>query len=525
MVLAACQAKTPVLNPRPSHQPSTAPQVGRSPTPAASTAAQATASPAGPLVASSKPLASAAPLLPVAYLAGTVRVDAAYVLGQAKGQLVSDQGGLTLKVQGLSGNRAAGFGPEAAASLVGNHGGSLIGNQGGALLSNHGAGLVGNHGSSWRLWGAFAPWRLAQAEATASAQADATASLALGQQLPAQDLAVRAFDLATGEALPLLGASGEDLVAVATGADGSYLLRLAKAPQDQVLVTAELPGAQDARLALRVLAQASGSQAEASASPAASIDEEGNAAVAIVRLVFQRNLAGAMTAASLAQFNLEEKWRVPQVARDQMVAALEALRGDAKALGFGGLKPSEQEQVAAGAADAILGTVKLDELMLDPNFTQSWKGPREPMLPALKEVLRFTAGVAAKRLQEAPQALASDPDLASFNALRAPATPFQILRPADFNAFYVEAFLASGLEPTKRAGAFIGRHNAGVLVDPGSGQDQVARLRAAMDAFMQAVGLALLSTEGQARAAAQGRMKADIRPLLPLAQAEAIASP
>lgn len=457
----------------------------------------------------SQPLPAAAlPLKPAAYLRGQVQVDANYLLSKGFGSLVSNNGSAAIQVTGLlSNNGSTSLNPQAAAGLVANHGGGLISNHGGALLSA-GGGLLSNNGST-----------AIQPQAAYRGLLQAAASPALGGQLPAAGMALRAFDLGSGEALPLVGPAGEALGAVLSGPDGGYALVLGKAPTGQVLVTAEVPGRVDPRLALRTFAQA---EAEPNATAAEPLNEERNVAIALMRVSFQRRLAEALAVPDLAAYDIGTRWSVPQVARTLLVQALEALRAEAKAAGFLKLNAAQQRQVGAGAADAILATLKIEAMRLDPKLSLTYQGPSEPAVPALLEILRFTSKIAADRMATDPLIFDADADVMAFNQTLPEAERFFIRRPADFNAFFMEAFMTKNDSPILATRAFVSRY--GNPVDPVTGVDQIARLKAGVDTATNEVGQSLLIPERGGMAAAVARIRAGCKALGVLPAAEAVAT-
>lgn len=493
--LGACQAVAPAGPTRPPRPQAIASPGQASAPQAAPVAAAPSVVPVSAESAAPPPPSSPLPVL--AQLQGRIQVDAAYLVAKGLGQLVGSGGG-AVQVTGLLANHGAGgLSPDAAAGLVANHGGGLISNHGGALLSDASGGLLSNHGAG-ALGGTS--FRLRQAGA----------SLAVGQQLPAVGMAVRAFDLLSGRALPLVGPEGQALGAVLTGADGAYRLALASRPTGRVLVTAEVPGQADPRLALRTLALPQ-AEAEAPASEAGGLNEEENAAMGFIRFSFQRRLAEALAVPDLNQYDLGARWKVPEAVKGGFIAALEDLRAEAKAAGFLGLTEAQRDQVGAGAADAILSTMDFDAISLNPAIGLGWEGPNEPALPALVSVLRFTGAIAAQRLASDPKAFDADVDVVAHNAGRSPADAFQIRRPADFNAFFLEAFLSENTTPIARTRAFVTRY--GSVVDPTTQLDQISRLRVGMDNVTHAVGQALLLPERGGRAAAVARIQAGCRAL------------
>lgn len=454
LALTACVATpTPV---RPASRP--APR-GARPSPAPTP-------PAPPLAAgATSPTPSAAPELlqppegSHRVLAGSVVIDGPYALRAGGARLLSDATGAVLQV-----------GPALLAGL----GGNVIANHGGAVLSNQGASVVSSGGGAL-----VAPYGLAQAP---------TAPLAVGAVLPAAGVTVTARALATGAAVVLGVSPGRaPVTAIRTDVQGRFRLFL-PAGDDRIVLEARLTDAQgtvntDPRLAYDLY--------PARGAAEAPMDEDGAVAAELMRLAAQGTLATFVVAGDVE----ETLGRITRAAapaiKAQLLAVVSELREASRLSGLDAATPAEREAVTTRMAEALIGRVDLWALRLNPLYAARWKGPDDPFMASLLQVLRRGREASTARLREDATFFDRQPYMAALNAALPPgAEPWEIRKPGDFNRFVVREYVIPDKHHSQTEQVFLG---VGLTVDDAD------RMYAAINTFIGTATVALFVNEDGAK--------------------------
>lgn len=350
--------------------------------------------------ASPKPKASTAPaaamLLKPAdggtVLSGTVEIDAHYLLGTGKGKLLGAAGGNVI---------AAGGG-----NLLGAAGGNLLGAAGGNLIGAAGGNLIGK-----RKYGVAA-----------------TNATKLGETLPAAEMEVQVFDMATGQVLTLgVDAQGKAVTSIYTNASGAYRVYLpASITGKNVRVVASVPETKDARLAYQVVSafggEAPGVISEDTALMTSYYTE---AFVSRLERMFEQDQAGNLFGQA-----------VPAALKalvDPLVAEVKAANAKAKVTE---MTPTQRRALARKATDALLAYVPLE--------TVTFKESGELVLPKLVETLHeFRLAAGKKMTAEGADYFDKQPYVVAANVGRAEADRYVIKRPSDLNDFVLRRYLTT----------------------------------------------------------------------------------
>ncbi len=453
VTLAACQAapgpQSAAVKPRASKAQ---PQIGGSaePGPAASQASskRTPASPAAP-AADSAPAALLKPATPSRTLAGVVRIDAAYAFATTGARIITNNGATAI---------------QAAGQVLSNNTGNLIANNSGSLIANNSGSLVGNNGSAYSL-------------------AELPAPPALGTILPAAGLVLTARSLRTGEPVSLgVDAAGEPVTAVLTNSAGTFELYVPQAVE-RLVFEARFPGeaASDRRLAYDLL--------PAGAGASLVIDED----TAQVTRYMREALRG-----TIAKFVLTDDVEttvadVVDDAAEGLIAPLTALirefRGVSGEVGLDRAPPAEVQRVATRMTDVLLAHLDLEAVKLTQAYWPDWKGPEEPAIPALIDIMRRVREASTAKLTADAAFFERQPYLAAANAaLPAGRPPFAIRKPADLNEFLVQALVI----PNKHHD-----ETEAIFTSIGVATYQSERLYAAVNNYIGVMTLLLIAdTEG-----------------------------
>jgi hypothetical protein len=457
--------------------------------PTRSSAAASTAKPRPSATATPAGLAEGALLKPAGdfkTLSGTVQLEAAYVVGQRAGQLLSNNGAGVLELAGASGliannggniisNNAGTLISDHGGGLISDHGGGLISDHGGGIISDHGGGLIGPNGASFRLLaeagaageagvtGTAGATGEASATSTASASATptstptaaATASGAAspgttaagapqpGTIVPAAGMAFRAVDLQTGLPLPLgQDAQGRPAYEIVTNAQGAFEVYLPAAAVNTVRFVAAPVTGTDARLLTDDL--------ESHPSQAVTLDEDSAQVVSYIRYTTTQGV-------------LANVGRTPEdVLKDDVIPLLPADQKDAVITGWQALirgmiaaklaqRPkADQFAISQRIADLALAHVQLDQVMIRGNLLDNvglgafLDSSDEPAIAAIADVMkriRSKITLAFQREADPVAYFAAQPYLVASN--QRAATPFRILKPADFNDYIIRGFVAN----------------------------------------------------------------------------------
>jgi hypothetical protein len=201
--------------------------------------------------APSKPATPAArvllkkPATAVTELAGTIRMDAGYVVSVNQGAIVTNNGSNVLALSN--------------GGVLANNGAGLVASNGGAIISEHGVGVIAEGNQV--------------APAFRILAADAPATL-----LPAAGALVHVTSLKTGKPLPLgVDGDGKPVTGVYSNATGGFKVFIDSAEAGNVLVQATVPGATDERLQSGLLAAPQGQ---------AAMDDDTDVVTRFMRSVF-----------------------------------------------------------------------------------------------------------------------------------------------------------------------------------------------------------------------------------------------
>lgn len=374
-------------------------------------------------------------------LSGTVQLEAAYVVGQRAGQLLSNNGAGVLALSGAGGlvaNNGGNIISNNAGTLISDHGGGLISDHGGGIVSDHGGGLIGPNGASYGLL----------AETGASGEASAAASPAAGTPpagtiVPAAGMAFRAVDLQTG--LPLaLGqdAQGRPAYEIVTNARGAFEVYLPAAAANTVRFVAAPVTGTDLRLLTDDL--------ESHPARAVTLDEDSAQVVSYIRYTTTQGV-------------LANVGRTPEdVLKDDVIPLLPADQKDAVITGWQALiagmiaanlprrSKAEQAAISQRIADLALSYVQLDQVMIRGNLLDNvglgafLPSTDEPAIAAIADVMKRIRGKITTVFQREADPVAyfaAQPYLVASN--QRAATPYQILKPADFNDYIIRGFVAN----------------------------------------------------------------------------------
>lgn len=202
-------------------------------------------------------------------LAGTLTVDASYVVAAKEGNLVANNGGNVLaagggllsdsggglvgKVKGAVGlvsNGGGGVVALASGNIIANNGSGIISEHGGGLLSDHGAGLLSDAGGNLvaNNGGNIVANNGGGLVGKTKLHTLAVDIPAYGQQVIAAGMQLQAIDMTTGRALELgRDAKKQPVYAVYTNLAGGYEIYLPTGLQTNVRLYAVIPGHDDPR--------------------------------------------------------------------------------------------------------------------------------------------------------------------------------------------------------------------------------------------------------------------------------------
>lgn len=444
-----------------------------------SPAAQKSKAPtAAPSAVASGPDVLRAPSREATALRGRIALDARYAVGSGfisdqGGGLISNNGGGVLAVKGaeLLSNNAGNLVSREAASIIGHNGAGLVGkakfisDQGGGLISNNGGGLISDGGGglvSNNGGGVVARFGLLADPAPAAA---ATTGLP-HKPLPVAGMLVGVMSLADGAYLPLgVDREGKPVYAVYTDRDGNFAVHLPKALARNVLVVSCVPGTQDLRLAVDLVATPAADQALV-------VDDASTVVTGYLRR--------AIVARFEETLDADPCRPVPQTLSTASygfgIAALpykDLLEGPA----YKALPRPARLRVLGRFTDAAIAEVELGDIDVVEGFAEGSRatGPAFPLLVGMLDQLR---GAAAAKLAESPTYFDDKLYLTIANRERGSGPPMQVRKPTDLTELVVNGFLTtSDLSVMQRLDA--------VLADVG--------LSPALQEDMQAAGGSLFS--------------------------------
>ncbi|MDB5097900.1 MAG: hypothetical protein JWM80_2321, partial [Cyanobacteria bacterium RYN_339] len=431
LVLVACQAPVTVVKPAPKASKAVA--------------VEATSRPASPSPAAAAPVSLQAPTSAFVALAGTVTVDAAYLLGTAQTSLVgsgavavgdakllaNNSGNLVATTQGGAALAVAdgSFLAAGNAGILSNNGSGVIANNGSGIVSDHGGGIVSDHGAGRRL----------------------LAVPAAGTQLPAGGLVVSAVSLRTQQYVPVgTGAGGEPAYGVYSDAAGGYKLYVPASEQGNVAVVASVPGNSDAKLVYNTIVPVA-------ANSSAAVDDD----AAVTTRMIRRTIAGQIALIMVTADNainvsaITEDNTVPAAFQPGLVRAVTALNQRARARGVptgpAALDQPEVQALAQRLADVVLGFVPYDDVKLDPLLAPGWKGPQDKLFVAMGKTFKHLREATRTYMQAKLAAGGTLPVTMSVMVARqAPGAlddcrfedPVALGTPADLGVFLVEDLLS-----------------------------------------------------------------------------------
>ncbi|MDB5101660.1 MAG: hypothetical protein JWM80_6081, partial [Cyanobacteria bacterium RYN_339] len=305
---------------------------------------------------------------------------------------------------------------------------------------------------------------------------------------------LHATSLRTHETLPLgVDDQGQPVYAVYTNLAGGFKVYVPASEQGNVLLTAEVPAAEDDRLRFAVLAPAN-------ATAALLVDEDAAVSARYVRQGLIGRLMDMLTrdpAQSLCLIGASGAFS--PALKEILRTTVTDFHTHAVAVG---IRETDHDKLAVWAlaercADTIIAEVDLRSIVLDTQGNVDWgtlpnEGP-EPALAALGDVLGSMRDAAAARLAQDPKAFEQAPSLLAANGC-APGR-YQILKGSDVGAFMVDEYLSrTARDVLKDAGNLIVA--LGVDNAP-NGVSRSRRMKATVNSVGQALSQAfVLDTNG-----------------------------
>ncbi len=406
--------------------------------------AEATRTPARPGEAPAAPVVTSAPAArvsqaPVAtgqllrpagdstVLAGSVAVDASYLVAKGGGNILSHNGALIIAAGGASlvGADAASLIAAGAGNLIATGAGNLIAAGAGNLIAA-GAGNLVAAGAGNVVAPNGARYRLAAAAAT---------DVALGAVLPAAGMQLAVRDLRNGAPVALgADAAGQPVFAVYSNADGAFELYVPKALASNLRVEARVPGAQDPRLAYEVLALPGGAPA--------AIDEDSALVYHYLAESWRGRMRSLMTELAVEPPRSDEAvirklyGRGGTAAFQAMLGLLKPLITELRA----GMKaadvasPAAIAAASARAADTVLARIDLSGLVAKqaPEYAPFLTGEEKAFTVFIDAVKQVRAAAAAQMRAAGPAGRAAFLTAAPYAASDA-----RIAKPSDVPAYIV----------------------------------------------------------------------------------------
>jgi hypothetical protein len=380
----------------------TACQARTAPAPAASrrpAAARATVTPAGatPQATPAPHVADALtrPAGPVRVLAGTVAVEAGYLVAAGAGNVLSHNGAAIVAAGG--GNIvAAGAGNLVAAgggNILVNNGGTMIEAGGGSILVNNGGNIVAAGAGNIVAAGggnvvAAGGGNLASVDAAGNLVAAGAGNLAAvggtgpagyglaaaadevsGAQRAAAGLLVSVVSLRTGRYLPLgADVGGKPVYAVYSNMKGGYELYLPAAEAGNVVVVASAPGSADPRMNYNLVA------GTAEADRPIELDEITALTTRYLRRAFTGRLAIMLLQPALVKEFLRYDKHLRTESRDLIFAMMDALEAVVReeGLDFAELPEGAASRLAQRFLDAALSRVDLEAIVISARDQGLW---------------------------------------------------------------------------------------------------------------------------------------------------------
>jgi hypothetical protein len=394
LALAACQATVTTTGPHPTR--SAAPQQ-----PSASAVAAATSPTPGASPAAQTAFAKLQrPPGEVSVLSGSIVIDAAYAV-TAGSNVISNNGSQILAAGGGTLGNGGAIISDKGAGVVASGSGNVIANNAGNIISDKGAGR-----------------RLL-----------AEGSLATGTVLPAAGMRLHVQNLVDGTPVSLgTGPDGKPVYAIYSNAEGRYEVYVPKALERNVLVVAEVPQAQDPRLAYNLLVSPQVAAAQA-------IDEDSSLVAKFIRESFRGKVQELLAAPNFDDPAFLEG-TFPNITKfpaygELLKTAATHMRAKVTQ---DNIPPAKLAAVAGAAADAMIAFVDLSNTKL-VNVGTGWTGPEdEAALPAMGTILKHVREAVIKK---------GLPFVASQPYLKDAKDLVEIKKPTDLAGFMVGTYLSS----------------------------------------------------------------------------------
>ncbi|MDB5095925.1 MAG: hypothetical protein JWM80_346 [Cyanobacteria bacterium RYN_339] len=414
---------------------------------------------ASPATAPRKPTALQKPVAPSVTLAGTVAVDAGYVVKAGAGTVVDGH---------LIANNGG--------SVLANNSSNLIANNGGSVISDHGGAIISDHAAGRRV--------LADDAAT------------YGAVLPAAGMELGVRSLVTGKPIPVgVDDAGKPVYSIYTNKDGAYEVYVPAEEQGNVLLEAQIPQTKDPRQRYEVIARP--------ATKAAKVVDEDTAQITrYMREAFVARIYGFFTVdPDVTICSITASPAFPPEFKTVLKGTLPEVRSVAAAAG---ITASEDQRaavqaLAARCADIVIAQVDLEAVVLGTT-TIFWgnkpgEGP-EPAVPAAVTVVRAFRETATKVLAKDPGFFEDQSFFRIANACK-PGT-YVIKKPSDATAFVVSEYMTDNrVDALSWADTVI--NTVGTPRDA-NGIEPDRRLNAAGIALAQRVALAFFGDEGGSKA-------------------------
>lgn len=270
--------------------------------------------------------------------------------------------------------------------------------------------------------------------------------------LPAGGMEIAARLLGKDQAIPVgVDAAGQPILKVLSNPDGSFKLDLPPGLVENVLLTARVPDANDARLVFGLVTNPGAPGEKA-------IDEVSALIATYLSKVF------------VVQMGMEID---PGPQGTNALLGPEVLRK---------LTPKMRQQIAEKATEALLAWVPLDEVKLLP--LTRWPGPEEKAIPAMAAVLAQVRIAAAAKMAADPEYFKKAAYVINENVWRTGDDRIVIRRPGDLGDFLIKLYLSAS---TYEKGPAPGELIRGVLADIGVAPNQADHFDAAASGLFDAI--------------------------------------
>jgi hypothetical protein len=397
------------------------------------------------------PVASASPLRvlqrpsgQVTELAGSVGMDAAYVVAAGQGRILSNNAGSVLALGGAG----------------------VVGNNGSGLISDHGAGALadGNAVAGFRL--------LADAPARGL--------------LPASGALVKVTSLATGQPLTLgVDADGQPVTAVYSNARGAFKVFLPLSEAGNVLVQVTAPGATDERLKYDLVTDPK---------TVAVVDDDSDLNTRFVRTVFVSRMVTILAepdAKALDTILASSDNTQNPVVKEALRGIVQDLSGAARQAGVP-LSPADAkvQALAARLIDVIMASLgPPNQILITKLMAPDWPGAEVPALPAIGEALKDLREATAARLASDPTYFKTHVFDFKDGADMPINAPIDVVKASDPGAYLVREFLGKNVRNGFRNCDYVFKD-----LDVRTGKDGIKhsdRIESATYAMLGAITIAL----------------------------------